>query len=272
MAETKQPPPSTFLPLRRCDFDAAGSQLQWLYSNTLTPPTQGQRDAITADAEAAAPAMAAACTAGTAGHSWAVGAGVMSSFDQSIFVNASAPMGTGVGPTGYIYVPAGCNATAGGTASCRLHISWHGCNQGASAIGETFVLNGGYLPWADANNIVVLFPQAATTLGNPGKFAMKACDCWARRQCMAAVSQRFIHGGFHLSPQFPTCRGLLGLVGLYHEQLRHQDWRAAQCRVQYGCFLCRSVKPRSVSIFVCLEFNGIIYDVIACLATGNDTA
>lgn len=151
----------------KCDFDAAGSQLQWLYSNTLTPPSQAQRDAITADAEAAVPAMAAARTAGTAGHSWSVGAGVMSSFDQSIFVNASAPMGTGVGPTGYIYVPAGCNATAGGTASCRLHISWHGCNQGAGAIGETFVLNGGYLPWADANNIVVLFPQAATTLENP---------------------------------------------------------------------------------------------------------
>lgn len=162
-----EPPCSHFI--CRCDFDAAGFQLQWLYSNTLTPPSQAQREAIAEDAEAAAPAMAAARAAGSADRSWSIGAGVMSSFDQTVFVNASAPLGTGVGPTGYIYVPAGCNATAGGTAACRLHISWHGCNQGAGAIGETFVLNAGYLPWADANNLVVLFPQAATTLENPGE-------------------------------------------------------------------------------------------------------
>jgi poly(3-hydroxybutyrate) depolymerase len=76
---------------------------------------------------------------------------------------------TGLGPLGYVYIPSACNATtaAAGTPACRLHVAWHGCNQYAGTIGGTYVLFAGYLEWAAQNNLVVLFPQAATTLSNP---------------------------------------------------------------------------------------------------------
>ncbi|KAG2392922.1 hypothetical protein C9374_009499 [Naegleria lovaniensis] len=57
---------------------------------------------------------------------------------------------------GYVYIPTACQ---GGRAQCAAHLVFHGCNQGARYIGETFVLHSGYLKHAEANNIVVIFPQ-----------------------------------------------------------------------------------------------------------------
>jgi poly(3-hydroxybutyrate) depolymerase len=48
-----------------------------------------------------------------------------------------------------------------------VHVALHGCRQGLEAIGERFVREAGYNRWADANRIVVLYPQAIARSG-PG--------------------------------------------------------------------------------------------------------
>ena len=40
---------------------------------------------------------------------------------------------------------------------------FHGCQQGASFVGDAFVRRGGYLEVAEANRIVLLFPQVETS-------------------------------------------------------------------------------------------------------------
>lgn len=78
-------------------------------------------------------------------------------FDQAQY--AASPTVHGLGALGYAYVPAAC-ATG---ARCGLHVAFHGCLQGASRIGETFVRHAGYNRWAEGNRIVVLYPQASPT-------------------------------------------------------------------------------------------------------------
>lgn len=83
---------------------------------------------------------------------------------------------------GFLFVPKQC---AGGR-TCKLHIAFHGCAQGYgfqdkdtvsaiySRVWPHFVENAGLNEWADANDIVVFYPQALTmTLGGVNPFG-----CW----------------------------------------------------------------------------------------------
>ncbi|KAJ5068005.1 dipeptidyl peptidase four (iv) family [Anaeramoeba ignava] len=76
----------------------------------------------------------------------------------------------GINSKGYVYVPTNC---ANSKSSCKLHVVFHGCLQSTENIGEVFILNAGYLEWAEANNIVVVFPQTQSNVLNP-----KACWDW----------------------------------------------------------------------------------------------
>jgi hypothetical protein len=58
----------------------------------------------------------------------------------------------------FAYVPTQCRT--GSKSGCTLHVAYHGCKQTRKLIGMQFVEDAGYLPWAEANNIVVLFPIA----------------------------------------------------------------------------------------------------------------
>jgi hypothetical protein len=58
---------------------------------------------------------------------------------------------------GYIYVPTACQTNE---ATCRLHISFHGCLQSLADIGNDYAANTGFNSWAEANNIIVLYPYA----------------------------------------------------------------------------------------------------------------
>lgn len=68
----------------------------------------------------------------------------------------------------YLFVPKACDPKnrKAGDPLCRLHVAFHGCLQGPPTIGDNFngkppfVLFAGYTEWADANNVIVLFPQA----------------------------------------------------------------------------------------------------------------
>lgn len=74
-------------------------------------------------------------------------------------------------PDAYLYVPTACQE---GNDACALHVALHGCTQSAAQVEMAFIEQTGYLPWAEANNIVVAFPQAAPSPANP----MTCWDWW----------------------------------------------------------------------------------------------
>jgi poly(3-hydroxybutyrate) depolymerase len=65
-------------------------------------------------------------------------------------------------------VPPGCEGDA---QDCKLHVAFHGCKQTVALVGDAHIRNAGYNSWADANRILVLYPQAASTWMNPN-------SCW----------------------------------------------------------------------------------------------
>ena len=75
--------------------------------------------------------------------------GQLIEFDQRQFGGVS------MADAGYVYLPASC-----ANETCRVHVAFHGCRQGAEQIGERFVRDAGYNRWADTNRLIVLYPQA----------------------------------------------------------------------------------------------------------------
>jgi poly(3-hydroxybutyrate) depolymerase len=69
----------------------------------------------------------------------------------------------GMSDTGIAYVPKTCTEERG----CKVHIAYHGCGQNRTFVGDTFAHDSGYARWADTNQLIVLFPQTATTPLNP---------------------------------------------------------------------------------------------------------
>jgi poly(3-hydroxybutyrate) depolymerase len=94
--------------------------------------------------------------------------GALIRFDQRRFAAASS----GMAADGYVYVPAAC-----ATQTCRVHVAFHGCRQGVAAIGDHFYARAGYNLLADANNIVMLYPQVAPS--SPFPYNPRGCwDFW----------------------------------------------------------------------------------------------
>jgi poly(3-hydroxybutyrate) depolymerase len=114
-----------------CNFDAAGAILKWIYG-----PLHAKKTGALS--------------------------GVFINFDQAVFWGNFDPTIHGMAESGFAYVPANC---AAGQA-CRLHVAFHGCEQNAEAVGDAFYRNAGYNRWADTNNMIVLYPQAARTAAN----------------------------------------------------------------------------------------------------------
>jgi poly(3-hydroxybutyrate) depolymerase len=82
-------------------------------------------------------------------------------FDQTAFAGPDASMAA----EGVVYVPEACADQPG----CRVHVALHGCEQSRelAEVGDTFVKRSGFAEAADANRIVVLFPQAKASGANP---------------------------------------------------------------------------------------------------------
>jgi poly(3-hydroxybutyrate) depolymerase len=125
--------------ISNCGFDAVGDMLRWIYGQRLQPRK----------AEAS---------------------GRLVEFDQREVFEDRQPARHGMAERGFLYIPPDCNASG---AACTLHIAFHGCKQDAASVGERFVRHAGYNRWADANRMLVLYPQAAASLRNPG-----ACWDW----------------------------------------------------------------------------------------------
>jgi hypothetical protein len=82
-------------------------------------------------------------------------------FDQTEFFTGSS---TSINDFGYIYIPTACKDGS----KCRLHMSFHGCLQDYADIGSDWAVHTGYNSWAEANNIIVVYPyvKADAKLGN----------------------------------------------------------------------------------------------------------
>ncbi len=66
---------------------------------------------------------------------------------------------------GYAFVPSDCSEL---NSDCRLHISFHGCRQGAEFVEDRFALNAGLNEWAAQNQLVadILDDRTAERIGN----------------------------------------------------------------------------------------------------------
>lgn len=113
-----------------CGYDLAGKMLKFLHPNLVEPET-GEFE------------------------------GRVIRFDQKEF--ASSFREDGLHPAGFVFVPQSCEVQPG----CQVHIAFHGCRQTQEDVGEAFVRDTGYLRWAAANRMVVLFPQIQASRNNP---------------------------------------------------------------------------------------------------------
>ena len=90
-------------------------------------------------------------------------------FDQREFVRGAR---TSMDDAAYVFIPTACRE-----GGCAVHIAFHGCRQGASSIGSRFYRDVGYNGFAEANRLVVLYPQAHPSNGIP--FNPRGCwDFW----------------------------------------------------------------------------------------------
>lgn len=130
--------PTTASPyINDCDFEQSDDILRHIYPN-LNPPVS------------------------TLG-------GSMLSFNQRSFLHTPY---SSMSNTAYVYVPKACN-----TESCRVHVVFHGCGQGATAIGDRYYKGTGYNEIADSNKIIVLYPQVDASPVYP--YNPKGCwDFW----------------------------------------------------------------------------------------------
>lgn len=139
--------------LNDCGYDGAGELLRWLYPQSPTTPGTAQATALRR-------------------------------FDQTPYRQSG--VFDGLDDSGWVYIPAACESAQ---AHCRLHVAFHGCEQGQSfrangrPFGDTFVQQAGYNRWAERLNTVVLYPQVrpseGATLGSPYAYNPKGCwDFW----------------------------------------------------------------------------------------------
>jgi poly(3-hydroxybutyrate) depolymerase len=98
-----------------------------------------------------------------------VRSGKVIAFDQSEFDHSFF---SSMAKTGYAYIPKSC-----ATTQCRVHIVFHGCAQSADDIGDRFYETTGYNELADANRIIVLYPQLKRSSFLPAN-PMGCWDFW----------------------------------------------------------------------------------------------
>ncbi|KAA3622740.1 MAG: hypothetical protein DWQ08_12400 [Proteobacteria bacterium] len=155
--------------LNDCNYDTAGEILDHLYGGSLSAPRNRYRE------------------------------DGLIEFDQAPFTPPGfSPRDVSLADQGFIYVPEDC---ADG-ARCALHVALHGCRQHAGAVGRAFVEGAGFNAWAEANDIVVLYPQArAVDAIRPDRTNPRGCwDWWG-----------YTGNGFHLraAPQISTIAAMV---------------------------------------------------------------
>jgi len=113
--------------IEKCNYDGAGVCLSHIYQNTPLKPPKTASD------------------------------GNLFEFDQTPYFGSIFP---GLADIGWIYIPPSCQPHSNPNP-CLLHIFFHGCGMDFSYPGFnfTYIKHAGFNPWAESNNIVVLYPQ-----------------------------------------------------------------------------------------------------------------
>ncbi|KAL4491961.1 hypothetical protein ABPG72_008382 [Tetrahymena utriculariae] len=88
-------------------------------------------------------------------------------FDQAPYIGSNYSMNS----KGYVYVPTACRQN---TDACKLQVQFHGCLQTTQDIGTDYINKLGINGVAEANNIIVLYPQAKASKSNP----VNPNGCW----------------------------------------------------------------------------------------------
>lgn len=85
--------------------------------------------------------------------------GVLKKFNQQEFVDSLAWQYNGLATYGYVYYP---NQCYDGSATCKVHMFLHGCMNTIDGIflGYEDLSYGGWLEYAAANDIIIIYPQA----------------------------------------------------------------------------------------------------------------
>lgn len=173
--------------LTQCNLDAAGELLKWLYPGTLDWPAT--------DADE----------------------GAFRQFKQTPYGDKKSF--NSLDSTGWVYVPKACEQAG---AQCRLHVAFHGCEQGQNHVqdgqkfGLQFIKEAGYNRWAEAGRIVVLYPQVkpsdpkgrAST--DPYRFNPKGCwDFWGYTEKYAALSPSEPDFAKQSAPQMKAVKAMI---------------------------------------------------------------
>lgn len=77
---------------------------------------------------------------------------------------------TNLADSGYLYVPKSCE----NGQTCKVHVSFHGCNQNAAAVDKQYAQDTGLNNWAESNHMVVLYPQTKSSMMMP----LNPQGCW----------------------------------------------------------------------------------------------
>jgi poly(3-hydroxybutyrate) depolymerase len=96
--------------------------------------------------------------------------GELAVFDQSRYADGGRL--ASLDERGLVFVPKDCAAGQ----LCRIHVAFHGCKQGMGFVGRDFARDAGFNRWADANRIVVLYPQVKRSVFWP--FNPNGCWDW----------------------------------------------------------------------------------------------
>jgi poly(3-hydroxybutyrate) depolymerase len=118
-----------------CEYDAAGEILEHIYGS-LTPPAESD-------------------------------IAMLDSLDLSELTSLSS---TSIADEAFIFVPQSCKDGE----SCKLHISFHGCNQSSQDVNDAYAQKSGFNRWAQNNNIVILYPQVEKSMFMP----LNPQGCW----------------------------------------------------------------------------------------------
>lgn len=118
---------SRFPWMNRCNYDGAGSILEYFYGPLHTPAKKLE---------------------------------ALTEFDQNEFNGKEARLMD----HGHVYIPQVCKEPG---AKCRLHLALHGCMQSPSIAGKAFTEGAGFNEWAESNRVVVLYPATFISDGNP---------------------------------------------------------------------------------------------------------
>ncbi|CAL8108995.1 unnamed protein product [Orchesella dallaii] len=114
----------------KCDFSAVFDGLNYIYNGTLKEPT-------VTTCRAAQP---------NDGIKFVDQSEFLFPFDNKVSMHSEA----------VLYTPRQCRANS---SLCTLHVAYHGCRHSIQNDGMEYIKCSGYIEMADANDMIVLFPQ-----------------------------------------------------------------------------------------------------------------